>query len=263
MSNLISEKLSVEGTDKNVGLITINRPESYNSLHPDVIADITSAARTYNADHSVCLIAITGAGKAFSAGGDLKLYRDLIETDGAFNDYLEKAHALFSEFESVEKPLIALINGYCVAGGLELLLACDFAYASRSARIGDGHANWAIVGGYGSQSRLPKRIGIARALEMIYTARLIDAGQALDWGLVNKVVPEDQLIAECLSLGAELAGKSMPTCGVAKKLAYDCLTMTDEEALRAELEVSVQQARSSEMKKGLEAFINKTVPVFS
>jgi enoyl-CoA hydratase/carnithine racemase len=263
MSDVLQEKLSIQGTDSHVGLIVLNRVEAYNALSPAVIEKIDESIEEYEKDTSVCLIAITGNGVAFSTGGDLKFYREIIDTEDKFDLWVKYAGQVMGKLASSRKPTVALVNGLCIAGGLEILLSCDFAYAVESAKFGDGHANYAVIGGYGSQSRLPKRIGLPRALEMLFTARMIDAEQALEWGLVNKVVPMNRLIDECLTLGSELAGKSAETTARVKNLSYACVELSDEAAIDLERSVTVQHASESEdMRIGLEAYEKKTQPVF-
>ncbi len=137
---------------------------------------------------------VTGAGRAFSAGGDLKRYVTLQRDPVAFPRFVAELHRVFGRLRELPVPVIALVNGVTAAGGLELMLSCDFAVAARSARIGDGHLNYGQMGGGGVLTLLPRSIGRERAAELVFTGRFLDAEEARAWGLVNRVVDDDALL---------------------------------------------------------------------
>lgn len=144
--NVIVERIPLIENGQVLAVVTLNRPEELNPLDRDTGRKMHRILEKLCTDKAVRVIAITGAGKAFSAGGDLKAYLKLQHDEEGFRQFLTSAHILMDYIEALEKPVIALVNGYCVAGGLELLLACDFAYAAESAKIGDGHVNYGQMG---------------------------------------------------------------------------------------------------------------------
>ena len=139
---------------------------------------------------------ITGRGRAFSAGGDLKSYRTLQRDPIEFPMFLEDLHRTFSGIKLMKKPVVSLVNGITAAGGLELLLSCDFAIAASSARIGDAHLAFGQMGGGGVLTLLPRSIGPAKARELIFSARYLSAAQSESWGIVNRVVSDGKLLAD-------------------------------------------------------------------
>ena len=190
------------------GFIWLNRPGQLNAIDSAMVGDLDRALRELDADPAVRAIFITGRGRAFSAGGDLKSYLDLQRDPVEFPRFLDALHATFSMIKLLSTPVVALVNGITAAGGLELLLSCDFAYAARSARIGDAHLTYGQMGGGGVLTLLPRMIGPARARELILSADFLTAHQAAEWQLVNRVVDDDELIPTALRLAASLASRS-------------------------------------------------------
>ena len=263
MGSLTVERVFVGVNDKYLGLIKLTRPDTLNSINSEMIRALDQTLTDLEKDSEICLVAIEGAGSEFSSGGDLKLYQEITKNGDEFHQYLIDFHSVIKRMRRMQKVIIALVHGYCVAGGLELMLACDFAYAGESAMIGDGHSNYGIIGGAGSQSRLAKKIGPARALEMIFTACVLDAQHALQWGLVNRVYPNDELQDACMKLGRQLASKSPLVITTSKKLTYDCLEVDDNQACQLEFDAAYQHATTTEdMQEGLAAFVEKRTPHF-
>lgn len=260
---ILIDRLPLKVPDQYLGVITLNRPKEMNPIDWSTSRQLLAALESLSVDKTVRVIAITGAGKAFSAGGDLKGYLKLQRDEEGFMEFLHDAYRKNVFIEKCNKPVIALINGVCVAGGLELLLACDFAYAAESARIGDAHVNFGQVGGAGSNVRLPRRILPQRARELLFTGKLIAAKKALEWGLVNRVVPDGKLLDAALEFANILATKSPLGVRHIKHICNKGLTMRFEDALCLEIQTVHHYCITSyDAREGLLAFNEKRKPKF-
>lgn len=245
--------------------ITFNRPEVFNSLTPDMVEATEVALAQALEDDEVKSVVITGAGKAFCAGADLKATRAGFGGDDpeeATARFVETALALTNRIEQFAKPVIGAVNGIALAGGLEVVLACDLVIAAESARLGDAHANYGLVPGAGSSVRLPLRIGISRAKYLLFTGDFLPARQLEAWGLVNEVVPDDELVSAVDELTAKIATKSPVGIRRMKRLVQDGLDQPTDLALRAEQVVSQLHAYSVDRNEGLAAFSEKRKPRF-
>jgi enoyl-CoA hydratase/carnithine racemase len=205
--NVTTEHCPIDGRNR-AALIWLDRPDLLNAMTWEMLLDLERELNEADADETVSIILISGRGRAFSAGGDLKKYQVLQRDPVAFPRFVDDVHRVYSGISKLTKPVVALVNGVTGAGGLELLLSCDFAYAAASARIGDLHLNFGQMGGGGVLSLLPRMIGMARASELIYSGDLLDAEQALEWGLVNRVVPDDELMATGMAFAQRVTKKS-------------------------------------------------------
>jgi enoyl-CoA hydratase len=216
------------------------------------------------ADPAVRVIAITGSGKAFCAGGDLKKYLTLQKEEVNFWNYSEEMHQLFNFIQfDVPKPVIALVNGVTAAGGTEMLLACDFAYMAESARIGDAHLNFGMMGGGGVLARLPRAILPNHAREMMFTSKFYKAEDCYRWGLVNRVVPDGELLDAGLEFANIVATKSPLAVRNMRQVSNRGLKMRLEDALALELQVAFHYCRMSfDAQEGLAAFAEKRKPQF-
>jgi enoyl-CoA hydratase/carnithine racemase len=259
------EEVPLEGTGSVAAVVYLNRPETLNAINSAVARELDAALRAADADDRVAAILITGRGRAFSAGGDLKGYLTMQQDPIAFTSFVDELLRVFGQIHYLRKPVVALVNGDTVAGGLELLVACDFAYAAKSARIGDGHLRYGQMGGAGSLSHLPRLIGPARARELFFSARLLSADEALDWGLVNRVVDDDALLDAGLEFARGVAQFS--PAGIANaKYAMNAgwADGTGEgEALRLERERACLYCLTlPDSREGLLAFAEKRQPRF-
>jgi enoyl-CoA hydratase len=204
--------------EDNIATVKIGRPEALNALDMATLNDLLEVEENLIANDAIKVVIITGGGeKAFIAGGDIGEIRGL----GVFERlrFAEKGHLVFSNLEKMKKPVIAAVNGYALGGGLELALACDIIYVAENARLGFPEVTLGIVPCFGGTQRLVRLIGFGRAKEMIFTGLAITAGKAYEMGLVNKVVPDDQLMAEV----REVATKIASNCPVTLGLAKDCV----------------------------------------
>jgi len=259
--SVIEEKIELKKKSQYLGLITFNRPKEMNPLNWDTVILLKDILKTLANDDEIRVIALMGKGKAFSAGGDLKAYQKLQRDEIAFRSFLEDFHSTCALIEEIRKPVIALINGFSAAGGTELLLSCDFAYTVESARIGDGHINFGQMGGGGVLGRICRRVHPARAREILFTGRLLTAQEAMDWGLVNKVVPDGGLIDAALEFANEICKKSPLALANMKTVVNQALKMREEDALLLEKIVCHHYCLTShDAPEGLAAFAEKREP---
>ncbi|MGA2757576.1 MAG: enoyl-CoA hydratase/isomerase family protein [Solirubrobacteraceae bacterium] len=246
-------------------VLWLNRPESLNALSWELVLELEHQLRVADQDPHVCGVLISGRGRGFCAGGDLKAYVELQANAAEFDRFLRDLHRTFGHIRTMNKPVVALVNGVTAAGGLELLLACDFAYAAESAQIGDLHLNYGQIGGGGSLALLPRTVGPARARELVFSARLLDSREACEWGLVVRVVPDAQLLETGLELARGLAAKSPAGVALAKEVlnrGYADGTGTDQ-ALRLEADAaSLYSASLPDSMEGLRAFAERRAPKF-
>jgi len=252
---------AVEGT---TAWITLNRPEALNAMSPALTDGLLAALDTFERARPRVVV-ITGAGRAFSAGGDLKSFREAVSSGGhdRFVEGLRRAQASFRRVEELPCPVIAAVNGVAVAGGLELVLACDLVIAAESARIGDGHARYGIIPGGGSTARLPRKLPVTVAKRLLYSGELWPARDFLAWGLVNEVVPDAELRARATELASQLARNSPLGLAWIKRLVNDGLEQPTEVAERGELAAFASYARSEDFLEGLTSFQEKREPKFT
>ena len=244
--------------------LTLNRPAALNALIPEVVAGIGRALAAAENDPAVCAVVLTGNGRAFCAGADLKHVRRTTQGDErAVAEFLDTVLAVMNRLEKFPKPVIAAINGLALAGGLELVLCCDLVIAARSAKLGDAHANYGLLPGGGSSVRLPRKIGPTRAKHLLYTGEFGPAEELVAAGLVNEVVDDADLLAAVGRLVAKLRSKSPLVLRRMKALVDDGLEQPAETALRLELLASEVHAHSHDMREGLAAFEEKRAPRFS
>ena len=186
-----------------IAVITINRPDALNALNLEVLEDIARTAEKAEKDNDVYVLVITGAERAFVAGADIGQMKDFTPVEAkAFGDF---GNSVFLKIESLTKPVIAAVNGFALGGGCELCMACDIRIASEKARFGQPEVSLGITPGFGGTQRLPRIIGLSKAKELILTARQIKADEALSIGLVDRVVPPEELMDSALGLAGEIA----------------------------------------------------------
>lgn len=191
-----------------VRTITINRPDKLNALNRETISELQQALNEADSDKSIRVIIITGAGeKAFVAGADIKEFADFDVEEGKALSR-DGHHKLFDRVENMNKPTIAAINGFALGGGLELAMGCHFRIASDNAKMGLPEVSLGVIPGYGGTQRLTQLVGKGKAMEMITTAGMIGAQDALSWGLVNQVVPQADLVDTCLGIAKKIKKNS-------------------------------------------------------
>ncbi len=239
-----------------VATIVLNRPKSLNALNTALLTELRTALKDAEVDAAMRVIIITGAGdKAFCAGVDVtEIVEKKPEESRAFSQWVQ---AVFTLIEELKKPVIAKIRGFCLGGGLELALACDFRLAADTSRFGLPEVNLAIIPGGGGTQRLPRLIGKTKALELLMTGTQIAAGEAVRLTLVNAVVPVADLEKKVDDFVQKLLTKSPVTLGILKTAVNKGLEMNLEHALEYEAESFEATLKTEDAQEGLTAFIEK------
>jgi enoyl-CoA hydratase len=266
--SVVVERHRVEGAGDTVSwaaLVRLNRPDQLNPIDADMLSGLDRALDTVADDPDVRTVLVTGSGRAFSAGGDLKKYRDLQQDPVGFPRFVSELHRVFGRFRRLAVPAVALVNGVAAAGGLELILNCDFAIVAASARVGDGHLNFGQMGGGGVLTLLPRLIGRSRAAELLFSGRLLSAEEAVAWGLASRWVTDDQLLAAGLDFAREVSSKSPLAVANAKEVMNRLWADNGsvDAGLRYELERDAFYCLTShDAREGLAAFAEKRQPRF-
>jgi enoyl-CoA hydratase/carnithine racemase len=229
-----------------VATLTLNRPEKLNALTPALFVELRAHVEDIATDSSIGCVVLAGAGRSFCAGNDLGGISDGVRAPS--KDYQAET---IDAFERLPQPTIAKIHGHCFTGGLELALGCDLLIAAETAQLGDTHGQWGLVASWGMTVRLPERIGRARAKELMFTARRISGTRAAEIGLVNEVVPDDELDGAVDRLATEIIASSWDTSRINKKVLADNNGMDRAKALA--FERSAPYGRPRDMAERLEA----------
>jgi enoyl-CoA hydratase len=240
--------------DGAVARVVLDRPGQLNAISPELLRDLETACAAIEDDPAVRAVTLTGAGRAFCAGADLRVVEEFAPDPVRWASFMELWHRVFDRLEQLPPPLVAGVHGLALAGGLELTLVCDLVVADAEARFGDQHANFALVAGGGGSQRLPRLIGARRAKELMLLGGWITAQDALAWGLVNRVVPAGTVEAATVALAAELAAKSGAASRTAKRLVDRGLGLTLREGLELEKQAVAAHMRTEDAAAGLRAF---------
>jgi enoyl-CoA hydratase/carnithine racemase len=252
--------LSVED---GIATVTLNRPDSLNALSQEVMRSLERQVDVIGQLSEIRVVLITGAGRAFSAGGNLLEFEDMLATDKMMLlAQLRYNQDIFGKIEDLSMPVIGVANGVAVAGGLELLLCCDMILASEDAKIGDGHTRYGVMPAGGATVRLEEWISPPRAAQLFYTASLYNAAVLRDWGLVNEVVSADHLMDRAVELAREIAERSPEAIRHIKALRRQGRPQSRDLRLRAELDHFAQHVNGADFAIGLSAFRNRLSPRF-
>jgi enoyl-CoA hydratase len=247
--------------DEGIALVTINRPEALNALNSQVFAELGSIFTELEKNREVRVVILTGAGeKAFAAGADIKEEQQCSVMEA--RDFAMLANYTQGKIEAFPRPVIAAVNGFALGGGCEVAMCCDIRIASVNAKFGQPEINLGIIPGGGGTQRLPRLIGLGRAKELIYTGEMIDAQRAYEIGLVNKVVPLEDLINEARTLAAKIARKSLPILMLAKDALSGGAGLDLDKALKFEIECFANCFGTEDHDEGIAAFIEKRKPSF-
>ena len=246
-----------------VAAITLNRPDALNALSPEMAAELIRALAAVASDQSVKALVIRGAGRGFCAGADLLFFDRALDDLSLLPPYVSDLNEAFFALETLPVPTIALVHGYALAGGMELMMACDMALVAEDARIGDQHANFGLIPGGGSSQRLPRRVGMPRAMELFTTGRWLSGAEAVAWGLANRAAPAAALDAELETLLSHLRPKSRTGLARMKSLARASqhLPLRDGVALESAT-FTHHFATSPHPRAGIQAFREKRQPEF-
>lgn len=243
-----------------IALITVNRPQALNALNSGVFTEFADALEAIEADAGIKVVIVTGAGKAFVAGADISEMRDFSILKG--RDFCLVGQRLFNRIEALSKPVIAAVNGFALGGGCELAMACDLRIASEKAKFGQPEVNLGIIPGWGGTQRLARLIGVGKAKYYIYTGELIGAADALQLGLVEKVV-SPELLMETAWHTANLIKSKAPVALMMAKQAINCgLNMDLTSGIAFEAEAYTTSFSSIDRVEGMTAFLEKRAAKF-
>ncbi|HKZ79422.1 MAG TPA: enoyl-CoA hydratase-related protein [Pyrinomonadaceae bacterium] len=253
------ETLLLDRRDR-VAIITINRPEKRNALNIQTREEGAALLEELRSDDSVGVVVFTGAGdKAFIAGADIG---EFAGRTAAMQREVMLGRSLFTAIDTFPKPVIAMINGYCLGGGCELALACDIRIASENASFGQPEINLGIIPGGGGTQRLTRLVGEGKAMELILTGDIIDARTAYNIGLVNDVVPADQLETKTMDLANRIASKGPIALRLAKEAVRLASRSNLDEGLRREIDLFALCFATEDKDEGVKAFLEKRKPAF-
>jgi enoyl-CoA hydratase len=249
------ENILVEKKD-NIAIVTINRPKVLNALSTKTFLELAEAFGALRDDASVAVVILTGAGeRAFVAGADISEFSTFTPDDA--RNYGRLGWRTMLLIEKLGKPVIGAINGFALGGGLELAMSCTFRYAADNAKMGQPEVNLGLTPGFGGTQRLPRLVGKGRALEMLLTGKPIDATTAEKIGLVNKVVPQAELLAECEKTAKTIAAKAPIAIRYCIEAANSGLNMSLEEAFEFEAGVFGLAFSTEDFREGIKAFSEK------
>lgn len=245
-------KYEVKG---NIGYLTINRPKALNALNTGVLSELSDVLGKINGDDNVKAVILTGEGKAFVAGADISQMKDLNAVDG--RAMMQAGHKVMNTIDRMPKPFIAAINGFALGGGCELAMACDIRIASEKAKFGQPEVGLGIIPGFGGTQRLARLVGKGLAKYLIYTAEMIDAAEALRIGLVEKVVPSEELMGTAEKVANTIASKAPIAVAQAKIAIGEGMDMNLRSGCQLEVEASTACFGSEDKFEGMSAFMEK------
>ena len=246
-----------------VATITMNRPDRYNALSVRMAEEFSEAVVACDEDREIRAVILTGAGRAFCAGGDVKEFVEHLDSIAHhLRPLVTLLHGAISRMNRMAKPVIAAVNGVAAGGGMSLAMACDLAVAAESARFTLAYSKIGATPDGSSSYFLPRLVGLRRAFELTYTNRILTAKEAETWGLVNRVVPDAEFPAAVNALAAELAAGPTLALGRAKRL----FSISQHESLESQMENETQlialSSKTADFREGVKAFTEKRTPLF-
>ncbi|MBP05955.1 MAG: crotonase [Chloroflexi bacterium] len=254
MKNITVEKKN------QIGIVTVNRPKELNSINSETRKELALAFEELELDDNINVSVLTGSpGKAFIAGADIKEFSKMKIKD---RKTMKEDWRVTDVIADSRKPVIAMINGFCLGGGLEIAMACDLRTASNNSKLGQPEINIGIIPGAGGTQRLTRLVGEGRSMELILTGNMISAAKAESWGLVNLVTDEDTLEEKTMEIATLIAEKSPFAVERAKKSVKLASNTTMKKGLKKEQELFVECFKSNDGKEGISAFIEKRKPEF-
>lgn len=243
-----------------VVLVTLNRPDKRNALSAQLANELSETLTQLRSDHNLRVVIITGAGEAFSAGTDITELTNLTEAEAL--QVSARGQKLCDSIESFPVPVLAAINGIAAGGGCELALACHLRIASKNARFSLPETRLGLIPAYGGTQRLSRDIAVARALELMLAGSELDAASALQLGLLNRVVEQDELLVEARALAKQIAAFAPLAIRACLKAVTDGLKVPFEEGLKLERELFASLFATEDAKEGTRAFLEKRAPIF-
>jgi enoyl-CoA hydratase len=252
-------KTLLTSLENGIFIVTVNRPDKLNALNKDVMSDLDAVVNEIETNPDIKAVALTGSGeKAFVAGADISEFVGLSNEEG--KSLAKTGQNIFSRIENCTKPIIAAVNGFALGGGCELAMACHFRIASDNAKFGQPEVNLGLIPGYGGTQRLVQLIGKGRALELLMTGNMIDASIALEYGLVNHVVPQDDLLPKAKMILDQIISKA--PLAVGKCITAVNAVFSNENGYEIELKSFGECFSTNDMKEVTSAFLEKRKPHF-
>lgn len=248
-----------------VGLVTLNRPDALNALSVEMGVALRDAVTRAAGDGETGAVVVTGAGRAFSAGGDIAFMKSVFDRGGKFEDFeplVGGGPGVVRAIMACDKPVLAAVNGAAAGGGMSVALACDLRWCSDRARFGQSFVKIGLHPDWGSLYTLPRLVGMSRALELMWTGDLIDAAEALRIGLVSRVLPGEQLLPETLAFAERLASGPAFAIAEIKRSVREALGYTLDQALARELESQERCWKTQDAREGITSFLEKREPRF-
>ena len=242
-----------------VGLIRINRPDAMNALNNDVVNGIAAAVDAFEADENIGCIVLTGNEKAFAAGADIGFMKEFDYMHAYKTDFITRN---WERIKTARKPVIAAVSGYALGGGCEFAMMCDMIFAADTAKFGQPEVKIGILPGAGGTQRLPRAIGKAKAMDMCLTGRMMDAQEAEQSGLVARIIPAEQLLAETLKAAQQIASYSLPVVMMIKESLNRAFESSLNEGLLFERRSFHAAFALEDQKEGMAAFAEKRKPSF-
>lgn len=239
-----------------VGLITLNRPQAMNAFNHTLTRELMDALESFDNDDAVGAMVVTGNQKAFAAGADIKEMADKTVQEMADGDFV----AQFGRIRAIRKPVIAAVSGWALGGGCEVAMSCDMIIASETAKFGQPEITIGVIPGAGGTQRLTRAVGKALAMEMILNNRTLSAAEALQFGLINRIVPTDAYLEEALKLAEEIASRAPVAIRSAKKMVNQAYEQFLGEALSEERQEFYNLFATEDQKEGMRAFAEKRKP---
>jgi enoyl-CoA hydratase len=239
-----------------VGLVTLHRPQVMNALNNQLMRETMDALEVFDKKDTIGAMVITGNEKAFAAGADIREMADKSIQQMMDSDHI----AVFGRIRTIRKPIIAAVSGWALGGGCEIAMSCDMIVAAESAMFGQPEVAIGVIPGAGGTQRLTRAVGKALAMEMILNNRMLSAQEALQHGLVNRVVPVDAYLDEALKLAQEIASRAPLAVGAAKKMINQSYEQTLAEGIRLEKQEFYNLFATDDQKEGMKAFAEKRKP---
>jgi enoyl-CoA hydratase len=243
-------------TRGHVGLVTLNRPEAMNALNLTLVSELMEALEVFDADENIGAMVLAGSEKVFAAGADIKFMAEASEEEMRQNPFIDS----FDRIRKIKKPIIAAVSGWALGGGCELAMACDMIVASEKAKFGQPEITIGVIPGAGGTQRLTLAVGKAIAMEMMLNNRTLSAQEALQFGLVNRVVPVESFLQEALTLAEEIAARAPLAVRAGKEAVNAVFEGSLAEGLSTEKELFYRLFSTEDQKEGMRAFVEKRQP---
>ena len=253
------ELIQVRTEAEKVGIITLNRPKQLNALNSELMVEMGTALKIFDADPHIGCIILTGNEKAFAAGADIGAMATYSYADVYKSDYITRD---WETLRSIRKPIIAAVSGFALGGGCEVAMMCDIIIAADNARFGQPEIKLGIIPGAGGTQRLPRAVGKAKAMDLALTGRMMDAQEAERAGLVSRVVPLDKLMDEALSAALSICDYSQMAVMSAKESINRAFESSLSDGVMFERRMFHALFATEDQKEGMDAFVNKRKPVF-